>query len=66
MTVTITINCENAAFEHPGPELERLLKKLADYIGPLGLWETKDLITLSGYAIRDINGNRVGSVKVSD
>ena len=66
MTVTITIECDNAAFEHPGPELERILKRLADHVGTTGIWQTDDLVVLDGYTPRDINGNHVGSVKVSE
>lgn len=53
MKYTITINCDNAAFD-PEPEIEvsRILKKLADDV-VMHDFQTKIIL-------RDINGNRVG------
>ena len=61
MDITITINCDNAAFEddNGGPEVARILRELAeacaDGCGPPNL----------GGSIRDINGNTVGQVTVT-
>lgn len=58
MRVTITIQCDNAAFEGEplGVETARILERLA-----------KELYSVSdGYRLRDYNGNTVGTVKVTD
>lgn len=65
MTVTITIDCDNAAFEaHADLEVVRILRDLARRIDdgegtPLGT---------SAYplSLRDINGNTVGTMEVSE
>ncbi len=56
MNITVTINCDNAAFQ-PEPECEvaRILKELANKLEYGGMGE---------YSLRDVNGNRVGEVKV--
>lgn len=58
MTLSISIDCTNAAFESPnaGPELASLIRSVADRIEPV----TDPVNTASGL-IRDTNGNRVGS-----
>lgn len=64
MTVTITITCDNAAFEdYPGEEIARILRVLAQDAEnvpdmPRADWD--------GYKVRDINGNTVGRVTVTD
>lgn len=56
MTLTITIQCDNAAFsENPGGEVARILRRYADDIDGMEPEETK---------LRDINGNTVGKVEV--
>jgi hypothetical protein len=60
MTLTITIDCDNAAFtDNVGGEAARILRELADKIC--------DYADLGGGDIRlmDINGNRVGECSVS-
>jgi hypothetical protein len=56
--INITINTDNAAFED-GDELPRILRRLADTIGH------EDLTTFDGWSLRDVNGNKVGTVRVS-
>lgn len=57
MTVTIKINCDNAAFyEQDSDEVARILRETADGIELLGLGEKKLL---------DINGNHVGDLKLT-
>lgn len=56
--VTIKIETDNAAFEEAfGDEVARILRDLARR------FESQTCI--DGTAIRDINGNKVGTVKVS-
>ena len=56
MTLTITITMDNAAFDpEPGPEVARILRKLADQ-----LEDNVEKVS----ALRDINGNKVGEVEV--
>ena len=59
MTVTITIRCDNAAFDDDR-ELSRILLKLSIQA------ETGGGRLENGYAIMDFNGNRVGAVTVSE
>ena len=56
-SITITINTENAAFE-PAPEMEvsRILMELSVELGNGHLPES----------LRDYNGNKVGTVKVTE
>ena len=65
MTITITINCDNAAFgdsvHTQGEELARILDKLArTCAGGFGRAD------LDGLNLRDINGNTVGRVEVKE
>jgi hypothetical protein len=58
MTLTITINMDNAAFDpEPGPEVARILRELVD---------RADLIAnhADSVVLRDVNGNRCGRVSV--
>jgi hypothetical protein len=55
MTVTIKINCDNAAFEDPS-ELSRIVRVAADRIDS-GAYKEKPLLY-------DINGNAVGTISV--
>ena len=59
MRFTMTVDCDNAAFEADGNELARILHKLADSIAYNGLEEAKD-------SLRDINGNKVGRWELSE
>lgn len=69
MRVTITIDTDNAAFEDSlGYEVARVLRKLADTFNAHSALLDVDgehLHELDGHKLRDINGNTVGSVKVS-
>ena len=60
MKITITINCDNAAFDdNPRPEIARILSEQAKKVRfyPLdGLAEP--------FEIRDVNGNIVGQFAV--
>lgn len=59
MTLTITIECDNAAFEIESGTLEvaRILRELADTCeGRANLYDFGDT------KIRDVNGNGVGRV----
>jgi hypothetical protein len=59
MTLTITIQMDNAAFEpHPRREIARLLKLVADQ-----MWIKSNLSTYSS-VLMDINGNKVGKAEV--
>ena len=66
MTVTITIKCDNAAFDHCGDEVSRILRRLTEHIGTAGLWEREHFDELHKHPLMDFNGNRVGSVTVSE
>lgn len=62
MTITITINTDNAAFEpEPADEVERILRRLANDVRDI----FQDVLE-DGFSLRDINGNTVGSVTVTD
>ena len=57
MDITITINCDNAAFEgDPVPEITRILHELID---DLDFSEGKQ-------KLRDVNGNVVGFYEIQD
>lgn len=61
MTITITINCDNAAFEN-NTETE-VARILADYSRKL--YSGLDNLTIaSGTRLRDYNGNVVGLVTI--
>jgi hypothetical protein len=70
MQITITINTDNAAFED-GAEIE-VARILADYARRLndGLTNLELTSVLNNprgrYALRDSNGNTVGSVRVTE
>lgn len=59
MRVTITIQCDNAAFEDTEMEVSRILadyaRRLADGLSNIRI----------DTMLRDYNGNRVGAVKVT-
>lgn len=56
--VTIGIDTDTPAFDDPG-ELARILRSLADTIDG-----TPDVTDYDGLALRDVNGNTVGTVYV--
>ena len=63
MKITITIECDNDAFQPtPERELGRILRRLA---GDLDHF-TERYVVLDDMKLRDINGNTVGIVKVTD
>jgi hypothetical protein len=58
MKVTITIDCNNAAFEPSASfELERILRQLAKHIGRTSMHDMN---------ISDINGNTVGKLIITE
>ena len=57
--LTIKLNLENAAFEEPGPEIARILTKLADTLADFSMERDSHDFPLS---LRDINGNTIGLV----
>lgn len=58
MEFKLNIKCDNAAFEpDAAPELARVLRMCADKLGHLDLSE--------GWALRDINGNVVGTAELT-
>lgn len=58
MTVTITINCDNDAFDNdPTWEVARILRDTANKVEGSG--------TMRGFNLRDRNGNTVGKVAVT-
>jgi len=60
MKFMLTIETNNAAFEgHPGPEMARVLRTIADYTEDGSLWAMRD-----AGRITDSNGNRVGEWRV--
>lgn len=65
MKLTITIDCNNAAFEDEnlGPEIAHILTELAErYDGPLGVFE----IGTAPWNLHDANGNHCGEAVISD
>ncbi len=61
MTVTITIECDNAAFsEYPEMEVVRILGTYVEKLERRG----RRLAESDGVRLFDINGNWVGSVSV--
>ena len=58
-TLTIKINMDNAAFEDPN-EIKRILTVQANYIN-----ENMRLMSGTPWSLLDINGNKVGTVKVT-
>lgn len=59
MKLTISIDCDNAAFEDSGPEneLARILRDLAARLERDGM---------NPVTLRDINGNTVGAANFED
>jgi hypothetical protein len=58
--ITITINTDNAAFNgDPAPEVARILYAFAHQL-------SDGLMNLAPRKLRDINGNTVGQVEVSE
>ncbi len=63
MKITIEINTDNAAFApHEEIEVARILIRLTDKM----MDEGRKLGQLDGQALMDINGHRVGSIKVTE
>lgn len=61
MKVTITIDCDNAAFEDgAGREVVRILKRLIKRIEEDG----SAVDDWFGVALMDVNGNKVGKMEV--
>lgn len=58
MTLTITMECDNSAFEDREPEIARILAVLATKIAD-------GRANIDGLPLFDINGNRVGQCRVS-
>lgn len=59
MTLKIVVNCDNAAFTpEPWPEVARILRDAADHAD-------HGRSQIATFTIRDINGNRCGSVTVT-
>ena len=61
MRFTMTIDCDNSAFDDEGHELARIIRELADsieYPGN-GMQESKD-------SLSDINGNKVGRWELAE
>ena len=54
MPYSITIDTDGAAFEDPGPELARILRRLADGLDRGGIEPT------DAARLYDVNGNNVG------
>ena len=61
MDVKITINCDNAVFgDYPEIELARILTDLA------GKVQTEPFDYIDGMPLRDLNGNTVGRVELTE
>jgi hypothetical protein len=54
---------DNAAFDHPGLELARILCDLADKIENMTFDGVKLYSAVT--SIRDVNGNRIGEFKIT-
>ena len=64
---TIDIQCDNAAFDPPRPELARILRHVVTELEDARLVESGAAdAEHGGYSLRDINGNRVGAVAWSE
>ena len=59
MLLTITICVDNAAFDEPSEEVERILVGVAKYVEASGV----DMHFFP-MPLKDINGNRVGQVEL--
>lgn len=63
MDITITINTDNAAFEdNCSGEVQAILTRIAGKIAR----QSENLDGFNGCAVMDSNGNKVGSVEVSE
>lgn len=64
MDLTIRIDCDNAAFDEDnlGPEVARILRGIAAQVE--GAREV-DIDTLKTLPLHDINGNKVGTVRLA-
>lgn len=63
MKFVVKFNCDNAAFdENPGPEIARILRKVADQVNDGFV----NIDLNNQHPIRDINGNRVGDFILID
>lgn len=64
MELTVKISCDNAAFggDDPGPELARILYKLAEDCGTGCAVDLRKGLNLK---LRDINGNLVGAARMT-
>ena len=58
MYCTLKMEMENAAFEHNGHEVARIMRKLANDL------EVYDILKSYKEVLFDINGNSVGTFKV--
>lgn len=66
MTLTITIDCDNAAFDRPtGREVYKILQCVARTVRPCGSRRVVGQV-LEDLRLRDSNGNTVGKVEVSE
>jgi len=60
--VKIKIETENAAFTDNQGEVSRILHRVAELFWDHG----RNLTDLNGYILTDLNGNRIGTVEVTD
>ena len=56
VTIKIKISTANEAFDSPGPEIARILRKIDDAVSA-GVYNERE------YRTHDVNGNTVGSFK---
>lgn len=65
MRVTVTIDCDNAAFDNCGAQLADIFQSLANRVRATP--DRGDVaFDLEGHTVRETNGNTVCRVKVSD
>lgn len=62
MRARIAVTMINAAFDPPRPELARILRDLADRVEA----GTGESLTGGRWLLKDVNGNRVGSMIVEE
>ena len=62
-TLKITIKMDNAAFDPEGPEVARILRKLANLLARE--WDGRHIGDGEQELLRDLNGNTVGEAKVT-
>jgi len=60
MKAELTVEMDNAAFEDNPFELSRILRELADTL------ENDEIKAGKSFALRDLNGNKVGVLKFND